>query len=104
MPTPRKSKRERTVETLRRDPRPVLYANHAQITITPWDFGFQFGQVIEASEERLKAQEEICIYMSPQHAKVFLSLVDRLVKVYEEKYGTIPEPKGTKGGKLISLR
>lgn len=93
MPKGRKSKSERPVEIARPESLPVLYANHAGISITPWDFAFRFGAIAEASERKLKIQEALHVYMSPQHAKAFLSLVSRQVSLYEEKYGTIPEPK-----------
>ncbi len=97
MPKGRKSKSERPVEFARSEPLPVFYANHAGISITPWDFGFRFGTITEASEKKLKVQEALHVYMSPQHAKAFLALVNRQVKLYEEKYGTIPEPKQPTG-------
>lgn len=96
MPNARKSNRKRQIETLLRDPRPVVYANNTTVSITPWDFAFQFGTIAEISEKKLKIQEQAFVYMSPQHAKVFLGLVARQVKLYEEKYSTIPEPKQAK--------
>ncbi len=97
MPTPKKAAQKvRKINTVRKDPRPVVYANNTSITITPWDFAIQFGQVLESTPEKVKVQEEICIYISPQHAKVFSHLIERLIKAYEEKYGPIPEPVGSK--------
>ena len=93
MPQPKKEKTGRTMEVSRREPQTTLYANHAAITITPWDFAFRFGTIVEATEKKLTAREDLSVYMSPQHAKAFLGLVDRQVKLFEEKYGPIPEPK-----------
>ena len=97
MPTPKKAvKHGRPIETLSRDPTPVLPANNSSVVITPWDFALQSGQVLEATEQKLKVQEGICVHMSPQHTKVFSRMLDKLIKVYEEKYGAIPEPEGTR--------
>jgi len=96
MATPKKTTApKRKVEILRRDPRLAVYANQVGIAVSPWDFVFQFGQIIEADERKLKAQEQVCVYMSPQHAKAFVMLATRQLKVYEEKFGSIPEPKHT---------
>lgn len=89
-PAPKKS-----IEISRRDPRLVVYANQVGISVSPWDFMFQFGLITETSETVLKAQEQVCVYMSPQHAKVFLDLASRQVTVYEEKFGPIPQPPHT---------
>ncbi len=83
------------IEISRREPGLFVYANQVGIAISPWDFKFQFGLITEASESILKAQEQVCVYMSPQHAKAFLELAMRQVSLYEEKFGPIPQPKHT---------
>ena len=86
---------KRKIEISRRDPALLIYSNQVGISISPWDFRFQFALMTEASESILKAQEQVCVYMSPQHAKVFLELAVRQVSLYEEKFGPIPQPKHT---------
>lgn len=93
MPKGGKPESKRAIEVTRSSPLPVIYSNHTGITITRWDFLFRFGTIIEASEKKLKAEEALHVYMSPQHAKAFLALAGSQVKLYEEKYGTIPEEK-----------
>jgi hypothetical protein len=86
---------KKKIEISRREPRMVVYANQVGIAISPWDFGFQFGLITEASETTLKAQEQVCVYMSPQHVKAFVELATRQLSLYEEKFGPIPQPKHT---------
>lgn len=93
MPNPKKPNPERQPEESQGDHYQVSYANHTGIVVTPWDFAFRFGRITAANEKELKAQIEACVYMSPQHAKAFFGLMERQVKLYEQKFGTIPEPK-----------
>jgi len=93
MPKRGRPKPKVPVEVTRPSPMPTIYSNQTGITITRWDFLFRFGKIIEAAEKKVKVEEILHVYMSPQHAKAFLALVGRQVKLYEEKYGVILEPK-----------
>ena len=68
------------------------YANSAQFRISFFDIGIVFGQIVEASKERLLIENQIVITMSPQHAKVLLDHLKKNVAKYEETYGPISEP------------
>ncbi len=85
----------RKVEFSPKDGRPVYYANGVGVRITPWDFAFQLGTISAADEKGIKIQENLCVYMSPQHTKAFLALLINQIKLYEEKFGVIPEVKVT---------
>lgn len=67
-----------------------IYANHLQILIGPWDLTFRFG-IITAVGEAIGAKELTRVVVSPQHAKAILRLLERQVKLYEERHGEIPD-------------
>jgi hypothetical protein len=71
-----------------------VYSNSARITVNLWDFRMLFGELEEATPELLKVTEGVKVIMSPQHVKVFLKVLERNVRKYEETFGEIKLPPG----------
>jgi hypothetical protein len=69
----------------------TMYANNVGVTITPWDFCLKFGQ-IQDTLEKVVLVEMFGVYMSPQHVKAFLGLLNKQIEQYEMRHGPIPEP------------
>jgi hypothetical protein len=69
---------------------PSLYANSTNMETSFVDFQLFFGDIIEASAERLVTEDKLRIIMSPQHAKAVLALMERQIKAYEDAFGVIP--------------
>jgi len=70
------------------------YANHAGLTITPWDFTFRLGRVVEIDVQTGATVEEgLHVGMSPQHAKAFAKLLVRQLESFEQRYGAITSPR-----------
>lgn len=67
-----------------------LYANNAQVVTSYFDFQLSFGEVLEASKEKLVTEDMITIKMSPQLAKRLRDILGEQVSQYEGKYGVIP--------------
>lgn len=70
----------------------VIYSNHVQVLVGPWDLIFRFGQVIFVNvDNKIQADELARVYMSPPHAKALVKLLARQVAVYEERFGAIAD-------------
>ena len=72
-----------------------LYANDTQVQTTPWDVRLIFGEIAESATKEtpvnvIKRVGEV--RMSPQHAKVRVSILLKQLAVYERTFGPIPTP------------
>ena len=67
-----------------------MYANSANLSVSPWDFQISFGET-EADEfgGELVVNEFITIIMSPQHAKMFSKILSENVAKYEASVSEI---------------
>ena len=70
------------------------YANNVGFRVSPWDFTMIFGQIREATKERLVIENQAEIVMSPQHIKVFARVLRSNIEKYEARFGAIPELGG----------
>jgi hypothetical protein len=75
-----------TVENFR-----SYYANSAQFTISFYDIGIVFGQIKEATKERLLIENRVSITVSPEHARALLKALKENIEKYESAYGPIKE-------------
>src|ERR1044072_5079367 len=69
---------------------PKHYANNTLVTTSLYDVKFVFGQIINQDGNKLMVDPEVMFFMSPQHAKVLVGMIERQLKVYEERNGPIP--------------
>lgn len=71
---------------------PILYTNHMQIGMS------YFGLAMLVGTKRLdETIEPLCeIHMSPQHAKILVTVLSEHLKAYEAKIGAIPKPESPK--------
>jgi hypothetical protein len=67
------------------------YANNVTVTISPWDFRLTFGTVAEANPEKLAIKNLLEVYISPQHMKAFLGVLQNKVAEYEAAFAAIPD-------------
>ena len=82
----------RKVERITSVDAPAIYANNVSLRTNLWDIRMEFGEVVEASEERLLIRDTVTVLMSPQHARIFAELLARHIRDYEAKFGPIPRP------------
>lgn len=68
-----------------------MYSNSVQLTVTPWDFTFSFGE-IKLPMEKPTVENQVGIVMSPQHAKALANILVGHVREYEKKVGEIKLP------------
>lgn len=68
------------------------YANSVRVGITLWDFSLVFGEIEEATPDFLSVKENARVMMSPEHAMAFFEVLQRNIKLYEEKFGKIRFP------------
>lgn len=64
-----------------------IYSNVALLTMSGNDFIFDFGSIVPGKDS-FKVQSRVI--MSPQHAKRFLTLIEKKIEEYEKKFGKIP--------------
>ncbi|HLG13585.1 MAG TPA: DUF3467 domain-containing protein [Blastocatellia bacterium] len=83
----------------------MMYSNAVSMFKTAWDFRFDFGTLIGGSGTRpLGNEEQVSILMSPQHAKVFVLIALREIKLWEDRFGPIVlSPEMLKGFGLDSI-
>jgi hypothetical protein len=63
-----------------------------QVVHSDREFFFSFAQA--APENPEKAQLVSRVITSPGHAKAMLKALEDNIRVYEERFGAIPEPRG----------
>jgi hypothetical protein len=71
----------------------TIYVNNVALQVSPWDFKFDMGKLLEATKEKLSYEVAVTVYMSPQHAKLFAQMVARNVEKYEQQMGEIVLPQ-----------
>jgi hypothetical protein len=68
-----------------------VYANSAQLEVTPWDFTLIFGEIQRygPSPSEARIEQQVAVVMSPQHAKALLGILSGNVAEYEQRVGEI---------------
>src|SRR3990170_4953630 len=67
------------------------YTNNLHIAMSIWDVRVIFGSVESTTDESIRVSDVARIVMSPQHAKSLAILLNTRVKLYEEKWGPLPD-------------
>ena len=74
-----------------------LYANDVQVHTSPWDVRLLLGSVGElptADHPVVNITQLADLRMSPQLAKRLVAIMIEQIKVYEERFGPIPDIPG----------
>lgn len=79
----------RSINQIERTPLPAIYANNISLSVTQWDFRFVYGRIVHSDDKNVDIENEIMVYMSPQHAKAMSNILVENLKKYEETFGTI---------------
>ena len=66
-----------------------VYSNNAEIGFTPWDLRLKFREIVDVKENRPVVNFHGTVVMTPAHAKVLLSALQRSISMYEERFGTV---------------
>jgi len=69
-----------------------VYSNNVNMTLTPFDFVFVFGENQGVKDNILSVDLHARVTMSPQHAKVFAQVLAENVAKYEQTFGPIVTP------------
>ncbi len=67
----------------------TFYSNNVTTLMTIWDFKLTFGEIKEATQDKLVVWNKASVFMSPQHAKAVSELLAKQIALYEEKFGGI---------------
>jgi hypothetical protein len=70
-----------------------VYANNAEIMLSPWDFRIRLGQIQKADQAELVVEDTATVYMSPTHMKAFMKAITANIEKYERLFGVIKEPE-----------
>ena len=77
------------VKTVPTEHQPSIYANHAEINVSSWDFRFKFGEIETVADGKVIVEERVRVVMSPHHTKVFLKVLQDNVAKWEARFGEI---------------
>lgn len=83
------------VKSIPTEHQPSVYANHAEINVSNWDFRLKFGEIETISEGNVIVEERVRVVMSPQHTKVFLKVLQDNLAKWEARFGEIDLSKMT---------
>jgi hypothetical protein len=86
-PTPQELPTSRTDKFVR------IYANAANLEVTPWDFKMIFGELKKSSDGKPVIEQSVEVTMSPQHAKALADILSVNVREYEKNVGEIKLPR-----------
>lgn len=70
---------------------PLMYFNYVRTASSFFDFRLFFGQGSVSPQGQPTFEEQLCVVMSVEFAKVLRESVDRAIAVYEEKFGKTRE-------------
>jgi Protein of unknown function (DUF3467) len=68
----------------------AIYSNFVQLTVTPFDIGIRFAQLVYDSPTPT-AKEVARVIISPETAKAVMILLQRQITSYETAHGKIPQ-------------
>lgn len=71
-----------------------VYANSMNIEVTFNDFKLFFGEILEATQEKLVTEDRVVILMSPEQTKLVANVLVEQLATYEAVYGPIRKPPG----------
>ncbi len=71
-----------------------LYSNSLNVEATFNDVKLFFGQVVEATQEKVVLEEDVAIILTPEQAKSILKALTSALENYESTYGPIRNPPG----------
>lgn len=69
----------------------TIYSNTTRLAYTPWDIHISFSQMSDVSQSGKAIDDEVCVIMSPQHAKVLVAMWQDTIRQYESKFGEVPD-------------
>lgn len=71
-----------------------LYSNSLNVEVTFTDFKLFFGEVLEASQERLVTEDRVVVLVAPEEARLIAKVLTEQVEKYEAAFGPIRKPPG----------
>lgn len=81
----------------------TIYANTVRIGLTPWDFRFTFGLIVEGEPKKPINEEQVTVLMSPQHTKAMLNAMVTTMAQWEADNGTLaPTPSVSPSASALS--
>lgn len=79
------------IKTVRADTYRQYYASNVRLTVSFFDIKLTCGEMFQDEAGNRNFREDVTVVFSPQHAKLFLSILQNRIKEYEQKNGIIPE-------------
>ena len=61
-----------------------VYANHAVVLTTPYDFQIVFGEILEATESRMRVMNHAHITMTAEHAWQLYGVLGKKLAAFQE--------------------
>jgi hypothetical protein len=63
---------------------PTFYANNVETMVSPWDIRFRFGQLERADEKEVAVKNNVIVYMSIEHARLFRDKLTEMIDKWDE--------------------
>jgi Protein of unknown function (DUF3467) len=73
----------------------TLFANQSRMRVAPGEVVMTFAIVDDVPNVGTILTELVGVAMTPTHAKTLAFILTETLKLYEETYGTIPQPSAT---------
>lgn len=76
--------------------RVTIYSNSVTLAASSYDLRLRFGRITDANDAELVIDDLVEVFMSPQHAKVFLELLATKMADYQKKipgWASLPVPE-----------
>lgn len=68
------------------------YSNSMNVEVSFNDFKLFFGEIMEATQEKLVTEDRVAIIVSPEQARLIAKVLKEQIEVYESKFGSIRKP------------
>jgi hypothetical protein len=86
--------KKRPRERVRSDGFISKYSNSLNVEVSFSDFKFFFGEILEATDEKLRVEEFCSVIVTPEEARSISDLLIKQVAIYEATFGPIRRPPG----------
>lgn len=70
---------------------PYVYSNHAEINTSINDVKIDFGTAMKDRNNKIVFENSATVFMSPQHAKKLVDILNQQLIKYELMFGELPK-------------
>jgi hypothetical protein len=68
------------------------YSNAMNVEVTFTDFKLFFGEIVEATHDKLVTVDRVAVLITPEQARLIAKVLTKQIEQYESRFGPIRKP------------